>query len=68
MMDTPNQPDIVLSSHYIAAIAVLTALAVSIVWLRMYSRLFVSRNAGWDDWTMFAASVRWKLQPTEGFY
>lgn len=57
-MDIPLQKDVVLSKHYIAAIAVLTVLSVSIVWLRMYSRIFVSRNLGWDDWTMFVASVR----------
>ena len=36
----------------------MTVLAVLIAWLRMYTRMFVSRNTGWDDWTMFAASVR----------
>lgn len=50
--------DIILSTHYIAVIIVITILAVLIVWLRMYTRMFVSRNAGWDDWTMFTASVR----------
>ena len=53
----PASGDIVLSDRYIAAIAVLTVLAVSIAWLRMYTRIFVSHNPGWDDWTMFAASV-----------
>ena len=57
-MDIPLQKDVVLSKHYIAAIAVLTALSVCVVWLRMYSRIFVSHNLWWDDWTMFAASVR----------
>ena len=57
-MDYPLQKDVILSKHYIAAISVLTVLSVSIVWLRMYSRIFVSRNLWWDDWTMFAASVR----------
>lgn len=56
-MDMPLPKDVVLSKHYIAAISVLTVFSVSIVWLRMYSRMFVSRNLWWDDWTMFAASV-----------
>lgn len=61
MEPTPLKPpegDVVLSNRYIAAIIVMTALAVLVAWLRMYTRIFVSRNTGWDDWTMFAASVR----------
>ncbi len=54
----PPDGDVSLSNRYIAGIAVMTVLAVSIAWLRMYTRIFVSRNTGWDDWTMFAASVR----------
>ena len=54
----PHDGDVILSTHYIAVIIVITILAVLIAWLRMYTRIFVSRNAGWDDWTMFTASVR----------
>lgn len=54
----PPLGDINLSNHYIAGIIVMTILAVLIAWLRMYTRIFVSRNTGWDDWTMFGASVR----------
>ena len=53
----PAGGDVILSYHYIAAITVLTVCAVLTVWLRMYIRIVVSQNVGWDDWTMFAASV-----------
>ena len=53
----PSEKDTILSNRYIAGIVVLTVLAVSIAWLRMYVRIFVSRNLGWDDVTMFGASV-----------
>ena len=56
-MDTLHHEDVVLSNHYITAIAVLTIIAVSTVWLRIYCRLFVSHNIGWDDWAMLVASV-----------
>ena len=59
MLTPPPDGDIILSDHYIAGITVMTVLAVLIAWLRMYTRIFVSRNTGPDDWTMFAASVRW---------
>lgn len=45
-MDTLHQEDVVLTNHYITSIAVLTIIAVSIVWLRIYCRLFVSHNMG----------------------
>ena len=54
----PLDGDVVLSDHYIAAIVVMTVVAVLIAWLRIYTRMFVSHNTGWDDWVMFAASVR----------
>lgn len=57
MLSPPSEGDIVLSSHYIAAIVVMTVVAVLISWSRMYTRMVLSRNTGWDDWTMFAASV-----------
>lgn len=55
----PIGGDVILSNRYIAGITAMTILAVSTAWLRMYTRIFVSHNTGWDDWTMFAASVRW---------
>lgn len=54
----PPDGDVILSNHYIIGIIVMTVLAVLIAWLRMYTRIFVSGNTGWDDWTMFTASVR----------
>ena len=57
----PPDGDVILSNGFIAGIVVMTVLAVLIAWLRMYTRIFVSRNTGWDDWTMFAASVRQTL-------
>lgn len=58
LLTPPPGGDVILSNHYIAGISVMTVLAVLIAWLRMYTRMFVSRNTGWDDWTTFAASVR----------
>ena len=55
----PPDGDVILGNRFVAGVVVMTVLAVFIAWLRMYTRVFVSRNAGWDDWTMFAASVRW---------
>jgi len=53
----PTDGDVILSNHYIGGITGMTVVAVLIAWLRMYTRIFVSRNTGWDDWTMFVASV-----------
>ena len=53
----PPDGDVITGPHYIIAIIVTTVLAVLITWLRMYVRIFMSRNPGWDDYTMFAASV-----------
>ena len=50
-------PDIILSGAYEAGIIVLTIVSVATVWLRMYTRIYISRNTSWDDWLMFAASV-----------
>ena len=54
----PPDGDVILSNGFIAGIAVMTIVAVLMAWLRMYVRIAVSHNTGWDDWTMFAASVR----------
>ena len=43
---------------YMAATITVAGVAVATVWLRMYARIFVARKTGWDDWTMFVASVR----------
>jgi len=53
----PTDGDVILSNRYIGGIIGMTVVAVLIAWLRMYTRIFVSRNTGWDDWTMFVASV-----------
>jgi hypothetical protein len=53
----PSDGDVILSHHYMAGIIVMTVLAILTVLLRMYTRMFVSHQIGWDDWTMFAASV-----------
>ena len=52
-----SNENVIMSDRYTAAIAVLTVIAVSIAWLRVYTRTFVSHNTGWDDATMLAASV-----------
>ena len=62
-MNPPPDGDIVLSERYIAGIAVMTVMAFLVAWLRMYTRVFVSRHIGWDDWIMFAASVYHIQQP-----
>ncbi|KAL8721402.1 MAG: hypothetical protein Q9225_001917 [Loekoesia sp. 1 TL-2023] len=53
----PPDGDVDLRGHFMAGIIVMTVIAVSIAWLRLYTRAFVSRNLWWDDWTMFAASL-----------
>lgn len=57
-MEAHPVEDVVLSGHFMAGIIFMTVLAVLTAWLRMYTRIFVSRKTWWDDWTMFAASVR----------
>ena len=56
-LGSPANGDIIMSDRYTAVIAVLTVIAVSIAWLRIHKRIFVSRNTGLDDGTMLAASV-----------
>ncbi|PVH91880.1 hypothetical protein DM02DRAFT_702580 [Periconia macrospinosa] len=51
--DGPLPPDTDHRHEYMAAIIVFTVIAVVIAWLRMYTRMFISRNAWWDDWVMF---------------
>ncbi|KAF2113572.1 hypothetical protein BDV96DRAFT_601066 [Lophiotrema nucula] len=41
---------------FMTAIITVTVLSVVIAWLRMYTRIFLSQNAWWDDYIMFAAS------------
>ena len=53
----PPEGDVISGPRYMAAIAATTVVAVLIAWLRMYVRVFMSRNVGWDDYTMFVASV-----------
>ena len=42
---------------YMAAIITLTVVSVLIAWLRVYTRVFISRNPGWDDWVMLISTV-----------
>ena len=56
-LGSPANGDVIVSDRYTAAIAVLTVIAVSIAWLRIYTRIFVRHNTGLDDGTMLAASV-----------
>lgn len=53
----PPDGDVDLRARYMAGIVVMTVIAVLTAWLRLYTRVFVSRNLWWDDWTMFVASV-----------
>ena len=53
----PPDGDVNHSNGFIAALIVVTSIAVLFAWMRMYVRLFIMRNTWWDDWTMFAASV-----------
>lgn len=57
VLEAPPDGDHDLRGHYMAGIIVLTIIAVSIAWLRLYVRAFVSHNLWWDDWSMFVASV-----------
>ncbi|ROV93379.1 hypothetical protein VMCG_08403 [Cytospora schulzeri] len=41
---------------YMAAIITITVVAVLIAWMRMYTRLYISRNCWWDDWIMLIAT------------
>lgn len=50
---------------YMAGIITITVISVLIVWLRMYTRLYISRNAWWDDWIMFASTVSSKSQQSK---
>ncbi|KAI4183620.1 MAG: hypothetical protein L6R41_005300 [Letrouitia leprolyta] len=53
----PPDGDVDLRARYMAGIVVMTVIAVLTAWLRLYTRVFVSRNLWWDDWTMFVASL-----------
>ena len=56
-IQAPPDGDVILSSRYVAALITLTIISVTVVWLRVLTRRFVSRNLGWDDWIMLLASV-----------
>ena len=45
-------------AKYTTVSAILTSLSVIIVAFRFIAREVGSKNFGWDDWTMLAASVR----------
>ncbi|KAG8533587.1 uncharacterized protein KY384_001327 [Bacidia gigantensis] len=56
-LPVPPDGDVITGPRYMAAMITITVIAVLIAWLRMYVRFFVSHNPGWDDYTMFAASL-----------
>ena len=56
-LQPPPDGDVIRSGRYEGGIIAMTVLAFCVVQLRMYTRIFMSRNTGWDDWIMFAASV-----------
>lgn len=60
---TTLPPDDDYRHAYMAAIITTTIIAVLITWVRVYTRVFISRNAWWDDWVMFIATVRPKPSP-----
>ncbi|KAJ4403408.1 hypothetical protein N0V82_010659 [Gnomoniopsis sp. IMI 355080] len=41
---------------YMAGIITATIVAVLVTWVRMYTRMYISRNLWWDDWVMFIAT------------
>ena len=53
----PIPPDIDHRHGYMAAIIVTTVVAVLMAWVRLYTRLYISKNTWWDDWIMFIATV-----------
>ena len=53
----PLPPDVDHRFEYMGGIIAITVVSCMIVWVRMYTRLVISRNAGWDDWIMFASTV-----------
>lgn len=56
-LKAPPDGDVVVSKGYMAGLIVLTVFAAVAAWLRMYTRISISRKTGADDWTMFVASV-----------
>jgi len=57
MANQPVPPDTDYRHAYMAAIIAITVIAVLTAWLRVYTRIYISHNAWWDDWVMFAATV-----------
>lgn len=53
VLATESHSDIV-----IAATVAITAVSMSVMALRLYTRCFILNTAGSDDWTMLAAEVR----------
>jgi hypothetical protein len=56
--DDPLPPDTDRRHAFMAAIIVFTVIAVLTAWLRVYTRIIISRNVWWDDWVMLIGSVR----------
>lgn len=53
----PIIPDHDYRHAYMAAIIAMTVIAVLLAWLRIYTRMYISRNVWWDDWVMLIATV-----------
>ncbi|KAL8711956.1 MAG: hypothetical protein Q9220_003652 [cf. Caloplaca sp. 1 TL-2023] len=56
-LQPPPDGDVDYRGRFMAGIIVMTVIAVSIAWLRMFTRQAISHNLWWDDWIMFAASL-----------
>ncbi|KAF1949508.1 hypothetical protein CC80DRAFT_555232 [Byssothecium circinans] len=48
--------DVDLRHLYMGIIIAVTVVSIVIAWLRVYTRVFISRNPGWDDWIMLMST------------
>lgn len=55
-MDLPP-PDVNQGPGLIAAAWIMGSAGCSLLALRMYARIAIVKNVGWDDWTMIIAVV-----------
>lgn len=60
MASPPPAIDLSESRAYavIAGISVLLSVTVLVIGLRIYTRFFMIKTVGWDDWAAIAAGVR----------
>ncbi|KAI1125486.1 hypothetical protein F5Y10DRAFT_268024 [Nemania abortiva] len=59
-MDLPSEklpPDVKMGTGLVVAAWVLGAAGSSLLTMRMYTRTFILKKVGWDDWTMVLAVV-----------